>query len=139
MQEIETSTNRKENVPNDPTSKGKENIDEDVSDDSMKIPAKYLPINDNEEEVTTDITGIDRLIISMESADDSDDAKASEACEGGDVVLNLMNPFLVSRTVFSLLKGIFVFVFCFLSCLLLTLLSFSLFPGISEDLPAGGW
>jgi len=91
LQEIETSTNRKENVPNDPTSKGKENIDEDVSDDSMKIPAKYLPINDNEEEVTTDITGIDRLIISMESADDSDDAKA---CEGGDAVLDLRDPFL---------------------------------------------
>ena len=70
MQEIETSTNRKENVPNDPTSNGKENIDEDVSDDSMKIPAKYLPIDDNEDEVTTDITGIDRLIISMETADD---------------------------------------------------------------------
>ena len=100
----------------------------------MKIPAKYLPINDNEEEVTTDITGINRLIISMESADNSDDAIASEACEGGNAVLDLRDPFLGKWNCFSLLKGIFVFVFCFLSCLLLTLLSFSLFPGISEDL-----
>ena len=68
LEEIETKV---------PTSKGKENINEDVSDDSIQIPAKDLSIDDNDEG-TTDVTGIDRLNLSMESTDDDDD-KASEA------------------------------------------------------------